>query len=124
MAGYPIKDLCPGCGGDGGKHHDWFPELGELDDWLCGTNRGIDKYSGQRVARMSPTCQRIRDLKARVAVLERFALETAFPEHPNGIDIDDDRDHEQRATDLCRELGLKSEALRPAESGKAREVEG
>jgi hypothetical protein len=48
----------------------------------------------------------------RIRALERFILETAFPEHPNGIGIDDERDHEQRASDLCRELGLKSDALR------------
>lgn len=53
----------------------------------------------------------------RIRKLEAFALETAFPEHPNGIDIDDERDHEQRASDLCRDLGLTSEALRSQKGG-------
>jgi hypothetical protein len=51
-------------------------------------------------------------MRGQIAKMERFVLETAFPEHPNGIGIDDERDHEQRASDLCRELGLTFDALR------------
>lgn len=67
MPGKPIKDTCPGCGGNGGTHNDWFPELGAWDEWPCGTHRGIDKFSGQRIAYLSKTCQRIRDLQKQLS---------------------------------------------------------
>ena len=69
MQGKPIKDLCPGCGMDGGMFHDWFPELGDHDEWPCGTVRGVDRHSGQRIAYASRACNLIRDLKAEVHAL-------------------------------------------------------
>ena len=70
MPGKPIKDLCPSCGSDGGMFHNWFPELGDRDEWPCGTVRGVDRHSGLRIAYTTKTCQTIRDLKAKVAELE------------------------------------------------------
>lgn len=70
MPGKPIKDLCPSCGSDGGMFHDWFPELGDRDEWPCGTVRGMDRHSGLRTTYTTKTCQTIRDLKAKVADLE------------------------------------------------------
>ena len=70
MPGRPINDPCPSCGSDGGTLHDWFPELGDREEWPCGTVRGIDRYSGQRTAHTTKTCQTIRDLKAKVLDLE------------------------------------------------------
>lgn len=69
MPGKPITDLCPGCGIGGGEFHDWFPELGDRDEWPCGTVRGIDRHTGQRIAYTSNVCNLIRDLKRELAAL-------------------------------------------------------
>ena len=74
MPGKPIKELCPICGASDGKYHDWFPELGAWEEWLCGTQRGIARLSEQRIVITSEICRTIRDLKTRVSELESRLL--------------------------------------------------
>lgn len=76
MPGKPIKDLCPWCGMDGGMFHDWFPELGDREEWPCGSVRGIDRHTGRRTTYTSKACEKIHDLQMEVKSLQEKVPKT------------------------------------------------